>query len=254
MRRQAEEDAAVDVGAPRKKPTLEGPPFDRTARDVAGADRKPSRPPSALHDRVQVFRKVRTVGVHLHEQLRAIFQPDPERVFVRTAQPKLARPVQNPHPLIGGSQTIRQGAGAVGRTIVDDQDVVPKAANAGHHSLQVLQLVIGWQDHKHPIGHGRARNLTLTTWRNMSSELRTAMTLVGAEFRQTTGTSAIRTPFFLARYRTSGSSPKPSVVKPAKTSRAMSPRNNLKPHCVSQMPGSRTAWTMRLKALPMRTR
>src|SRR5438309_907562 len=35
---------------------------------------------------------------------------------------------------------------------------------------------------------------------------------------------------------------------------ATSARNNLKPHCVSQIPGSRTACTMRLKTLPIRTR
>ena len=72
MCRQAEEDAAVDVGAPRKKPTLEGPPLDRTARDVARPDRKAPRPTSALDDRIQVLRQVRAVGVHLQEELRAI--------------------------------------------------------------------------------------------------------------------------------------------------------------------------------------
>ncbi len=113
--------------------------------------------------------------------------------------------MQDPNPFIGSRQAIRQASGPVRRAVVDDQDVVAQCADAGHHPLQVLHLVVGGQDHQHAIGHDRERNLTLTTCLNMSRELRTALTLVGAEFRQTTGTSAMRTPFFLARYSTSGS-------------------------------------------------
>src|SRR5712692_8215428 len=154
---------------------------------------------------------MRAVGVHLDEQLGAIGESDSERVFVRTAESKLARPVQHPYPLIRGGQAIREVAGAVGRGVVDDQDVMPELPDSADHALEVLDFVEGGQHHQHPVGHSldalRAvrPSLTLTTWRNMSTELRMGITLVGAEFRQTTGTSAIRTPFFLARYSTSGS-------------------------------------------------
>ncbi len=157
---------------------------------------------------------MRPVGVHLDEELGTLGQADPERVLVGAAKPKLARPVQDPHAGIGGGQSIRELAGAVGRGVVDDQDLVAEPADSGHHPLEVQDLVEGRQHHQHRIAHvcdspvfagARRPSLTPTTCRNMSIELRTAMTLVGAEFRQTTGTSAMRTPLFLARYRTSGS-------------------------------------------------
>src|ERR1700687_3930926 len=123
----------------------------------------------------------------------------------------MPRPWQHPHPLIGGSQTIRELSGAVGRGVVDDQDVVPELPDSADDALQARHLVEGGHPHQPSSGHGLAPfravrpSLTLTTWRNMSTELRIGITLVGAEFRQTTGTSAMRTPFFLARYSTSGS-------------------------------------------------
>ena len=105
--------------------------------------------------------------------------------------------MQDSHRAIGTSQAIGQIAGAIRRCVVDDEDVVPELADTRNDTLQVLNLVVGGQNHQNPIGH--FRNRTLRTWRNMSSELRTALTLVGAELRHTTGTSAMRIPFFLAR-------------------------------------------------------
>src|SRR5712692_2150730 len=118
-------------------------------------------------------------------------------------------------------------------------------AHALHDLLQVLLLVVRWQYHENVHGRRRPRryahalNLILTTCLNMSKELLIGLTLVGAELRQTTGTSAMRTPRFFARNSTSGSKPKPSVVRAPKASFATSARKSLKPHCVSQMPGSR---------------
>src|ERR1700694_1229330 len=122
--------------------------------------------------------------------------------------------------------------------------------HAGDDPFQVLAFVEGRQ-HDEDLGRGslslrdpgllvQLRNLILKTCLNMSSELLIGLTFVGAELRQTTGTSAILTPCLLARYSTSGSYPKPSVVSPVKTSCATSARKSLKPHCVSQMPGSST--------------
>src|SRR5712691_7315006 len=194
---QAEEHAAVEVGAPRQQPAAIGPSFDRAARHVARADRQPARTPGRFHDAV--------------EELGAIGESDSERFFVRTAEPKLARPMQDPHSLIRARQPIRELSGAVGRRVVDDQDVMSEPPDSFDHAFDVRHLVEGGQHDQDPIGHGRAAlravrpSLTFTTWRNMSTELRIGITLVGAEFRQTTGTSAMRTPFFLAMYSTSGS-------------------------------------------------
>src|SRR2546428_13050703 len=54
-----------------------------------------------------------------------------------------------------------------------------------------------------PIHHRRNR-IRMTCF-SMSSELLMGLTLVSAELRQTTGTSAIFTPCLRARYSTSGS-------------------------------------------------
>ena len=140
---------------------------------------------------------MRPVGVHLDHELGAVFQPHSERVLIGTPEPQLARTMQDSHRAIGTSKAIGQIAGAVRRCVVDDEDVVPELADTRNDALQVLNLVVGGQNHQNPIGH--FPNRTLRTWRNMSSELRTALTLVGAELRHTTGTSAMRIPFFLAR-------------------------------------------------------
>src|SRR5713101_975300 len=208
---QAEERAAVEVGAPGQQPAVVRPTFDRAARYVARADRQSAGAPRSFHDAIEVAREMRAVRVHLDEELRAIGEPNAECIFVRTAETKLARTVQDSHPFIRGRQPIRELPGAVGRGVVDDQDVVPKPPDSVNDTLEVLDFVEGGQHHQHPIRHGLAAlraprpSLTFTTWRNMSIELRIGITLVGAEFLQTTGTSAMRTPFFLARYSTSGS-------------------------------------------------
>src|SRR5713226_4078897 len=208
---QAEEHAAVEVGAPGQQPAVVRPTFDRAARYVAGPDRESAGPPRRFHDAVEVAGEMRAVGIHLDEELGAIGESDSERFFVRTAESKLARTMQHTHPLIRGRQPIGELPGAVGRGVVHDQDVVPEPPDSFNDTLEVLDFVEGGQHHQHPIRHGLAAlraprpSLTFTTWRNMSIELRIGITLVGAEFLQTTGTSAMRTPFFLARYSTSGS-------------------------------------------------
>src|SRR5207244_2050250 len=87
--------------------------------------------------------------------------------------------------------------------------------SARDHARQVL-LLVECREHDQDFARRRApfrqpalrahpRNLSLTRCLSMSTELRIGLTLVGAELRHTTGTSAIFTPCFRARYRTSGS-------------------------------------------------
>ena len=112
-------------------------------------------------------------------------------------------------------QLTKQHEGAIARGIVHDQHVVAVMPNSGNHPLEVLALVEGRQHDQHLGGRRLAlgevpfrlhpRSRSRMTCFSMSTELRTGLTLVGAELRQTTGTSAIFTPCFRARYRTSGS-------------------------------------------------
>ena len=82
-------------------------------------------------------------------------------------------------------------------------------AHRAHDTLDVLALVVRRQNHENLGGRRVARrdahllgaylrNRTLTRSLNMSTEWRMAATLVGAECRQTTGTSAIRAPRFFS--------------------------------------------------------
>ena len=151
---------------------------------------------------------MRAVGIHLDEQSRTFGEADPERILVRAAEAELARAVKHPGARIGGGQPVCDLSCRIGRSVIDDQDVVAEAPHAGHDPLDVLALVVGGK-HDQDLGGRRGaggqavlgaqpRSLTLTRCQNMSTELRIALTLVGAELRQTTGTSAIFTPRFLA--------------------------------------------------------
>src|SRR5438270_1286133 len=264
-RRHTQQEAAVDVGTPRQEPAPQRPSLDRAAGNVPRPEREPAARPSRVDDRQQVLRPMRSVRVHLYEQLRPVFQTDPESVLVSAAQPELAGTVQHPHAGIRRGQPVGDLARSVGRAVVDDHHVVAELAHRAHDTLDVLTLVVRRQNHEN-LGRRRVarrdahllgaylRNRTLTRSLNMSTEWRMAATLVGAECRQTTGTSAIRAPRFLARNSASGSYPNPSVRMSAKTERARSPSNSLKPHCVSHRPGRSSAWTMRLNVFPISTR
>jgi hypothetical protein len=96
---------------------------------------------------------MRAVRIHLDQELGAIRHPDPKCIFVGTAESKLARAVQDPDPLIGFGKPVGQIAGAIGRSVVDDQDVVPEAAHALDHAFEVLDLIEGGQNHQNAIGH-----------------------------------------------------------------------------------------------------
>ena len=123
--------------------------------------------------------------------------------------------MQHPHAAVGGRKTVCDLACAVGGSIVDDQDVVAEVTHPGDNALHIVLLVERRQHHE-DIGRGGAafgelapihhrRNRIRMTCFSMSSELLMGLTLVSAELRQTTGTSAIFTPCLRARYSTSGS-------------------------------------------------
>src|SRR5258708_2723871 len=183
--------------------------------DVPRADRQAATPPRGVDNALQVPGQVRPVRIHLHEQRRTLGEPDPKCILIRAAEAKLARPVQHSNAGVGGGKTVGDLPGPIGRPVVDDEHVVPEVPHPGDDLLEVLALVIGGQDDDDlgwrllALGDGRvaahAPTLILRTCLNMSSELLIGLTLVGAELRQTTGTSAILTPRFLARYSTSGS-------------------------------------------------
>src|SRR5712692_3743028 len=216
VRLHTQQQAAVGVGALRQQPAPQRPSLDRAAGNVSRAEGQPAALAGRVHDRLQVLWPVRYVGVHLHEQLRTVFEAEPERVLVGAAQPQLAGTVQHAHAWIGGSELVGNLPRAVGGAVVDDHHVVAQLANRAHHTLNVLVLVVRRQHHEdlgrrrlargdaHLLGAYR-RKRTPTRSLNMSSEWRMAATLVGAECRHTTGTSAMRAPRFLARNSASGS-------------------------------------------------
>src|SRR5207302_9412193 len=116
--------------------------------------------------------------------------------------------MQHANPRVTRRDLVGKLARAVGRSVVDDEYVVTEVPDADDDLLEVLTFVVGRQDSEHlrwcglAFGEvaGRAHfwNRILSTCQNMSAELRIALTLVGAELRHITGTSAIRTPCLLA--------------------------------------------------------
>src|SRR5260370_950544 len=150
---QTEEHAAVEVGAPGQQPAMVRPTFDRASRYVAGADLQPARTARRRHAPHDAAREMRAVGVHLHGALRPIGKPNAECILVGTAEAKLARTVQHPHPLLGGGEPIRELPGAVGRGVVHDQDVVPQPPDPVNDPLEVLDFVEGRPHHEPPIRH-----------------------------------------------------------------------------------------------------
>src|SRR5256886_17712645 len=191
------------------------PPHVGAAGFVPRSMRKTATSARCVDDGVQVPRTMRTVGVHLDEQPRAFSQPDPKCIFIRASDPELALPVQHPDAAVGGRKTVCDLARSVRGSVVDDQDVVAEVTYPGDNALDVLLLVERRQHHE-DLGRGGAafgeiapirhrRNRIRMTCFSMSIELLTGLTLVSAEFRQTTGTSAILTPCLRARYSTSGS-------------------------------------------------
>ena len=184
---------------------MKRPPDDLSALDVARPEGQASAAAGRGDDGIEVVGQVRSVGIHLHEERHTFGQADPKSILIGAAEAQLPRPVEHAHTSVCGGQLIGQLACTVRGAVVDDEDMVAEPSHAGHHFLEVLALVVCGQYDEHLVVRrllvrlAHRLNLTRTTCLNMSSELRTAMTLVGAECRHTTGTSAILVPRRLAR-------------------------------------------------------
>src|SRR4029453_652068 len=73
-----------------------------------------------------------------------------EARLVRLAETLLARPVQDKDVVVGGDQLVGEGAGAVGRVVIGDEDVDgrDRAPDALGDQPDVLRLVVGRDDHE----------------------------------------------------------------------------------------------------------
>ncbi len=117
--------------------------------------------------------------------------------------------MQDANPVVRICELVRELPGPIGRCVIHNEHVVAEVPDARDNPFQVLPLVEGWQHDQHfgrrrlalrePATAAHTPNLSLMTCFSMSSELRTAFTFVGAELRQTTGTSVILTPCLRAR-------------------------------------------------------
>ena len=100
------------------------------------------------------------VGVHLHHVARAVVERVAKAGQVGGADPVLLGAVQHLHPVALGGEPIGDLAGAVGRAVVDDQDLVgpivgsrEHLARGGRYRLDVLRLVVGGEDQPGNLKH-----------------------------------------------------------------------------------------------------
>jgi hypothetical protein len=99
---------------------------------------------------------VGAVGVHLAHEPGPGRERAAEARDVGAAEPELRRPVQHLD-----AQPLGERARAVGRGVVDDEDVVrlagERGARAGHDGAEAGGLVIGGEDEPDRAGHARVR-------------------------------------------------------------------------------------------------
>ena len=91
-----------------------------------GTQREPitrSASVQGVEERLELLGLVGTVGVHLPDHVVAAAEGDLEPVVVRRAEALLAGAVQHAHARVLGRDRVGEVAGAVGRAVVDDQDV-----------------------------------------------------------------------------------------------------------------------------------
>ena len=212
-----QQQAAVDVGAPRQQPAPEAATLRSSRQECSASPARARRsagrhPRSAAGPRAGAIRRrpsPRTAATRPGGRSGTrLCRRSPTRACWAGAAPaprdRTPPGDRRPHPCRLAScrrRSSRRGRGC---------------ARRAHDTLNVLALVVRRQ-HDENLGRRRVarrdahlvgayrRNRTLTRSLNMSSEWRIAATLVGAECRHTTGTSAIRAPRFLARNSASGS-------------------------------------------------
>jgi len=105
---------------------------------------------------------VREVGVHLEHEVGAGVEHPAEARQIGASQTLLARSVKDLHLGELGGELVGQDAGAVGRVVVDDQQVMLEPGgrelreNGPHERVDVLGLVVR-REHKPGTGHGRVQ-------------------------------------------------------------------------------------------------
>ncbi|KQR43791.1 hypothetical protein ASF82_09210 [Frigoribacterium sp. Leaf164] len=145
--RDAEGAAGVPAAAAAEQPAAQRPVLDAAA----------GHPARAEHEVVvgeqgdqggKVLRVVGAVGVHLDEGRVAALEPPGEAGQVRGAEAGLAGAVQHVHPGVAGGPRVGEVAGAVGRAVVDDENVDggPAVEGAADDPVEVLSFVVGRDD------------------------------------------------------------------------------------------------------------
>ena len=149
----AEHDLGVDVGADREDLAAHRPVAHLAALDPAGSDGEVGVGEGG-EDGGQLLGLVRAVGVHLDRGVVALVEGDRETGEVGLAEALLARAVHDPHLRVARGQAVGEVARAVGRVVVEDDDVGRGDAgtHARHDPGQVLPLVVGRDEHGH-LGH-----------------------------------------------------------------------------------------------------
>ncbi len=97
---------------------------------------------------------MREVGIHLEDVLIAIFECPAEAREIGAPQPLLRCPVQHMYPWICRRQLVGNLSGAVGRAVINDQDLEPGVLrqDLGRDQGQVLALVVRGHAHEIPFG------------------------------------------------------------------------------------------------------
>ena len=93
---------------------------------------------------------VAEVGVHGADVLVAVLQSELEAGLVGSAQPQLARAMEDMDAFIAGGDGVGDVAGAVGRVVVDNRHVhiAGQRAQLPDETGQIFTFVVGRHDHQ----------------------------------------------------------------------------------------------------------
>ena len=102
------------------------------------------------------LRGMREVRVHLHDEVGRERERSPEALLVGRADAEAGTVVDEVHARVGGGERLDRSRRAIGRVVVDDQDVaVGRRTHGGDELRDVLPLVVG-RDDDDRARHGRA--------------------------------------------------------------------------------------------------
>src|SRR5579885_954100 len=144
---QAQHRAGKNVAAPADKAPKKRPVGRAPSRNIAGADHQVGLL-NLFQEIGQIARIMRKIGVHLKGGIIAIRKGVLEASDIRRTQAKFAAAMQDMHARILRAHFLRQFSGAVGRMIIDDQNIGCGRVreNLLEQRGQILQLVVCWND------------------------------------------------------------------------------------------------------------